>query len=127
MPDRPSFADSDTVGACAYQPLALSGAGSVAAVLGAVRSMWMSLTDAPVALPALSLTVADAERLSPSPVTVLAAGQGPSMPDRPSEHVHCTVTSPRYQPAPFGAVSAAPDRVGAVSSTLRPVTAVDAL
>src|SRR4051794_5700289 len=89
--------------------------------------MWMPLTDAPVALPALSLTVADADKASPSPVTVLAAGQAPSRPDSESEHVHCTVTSPLYQPAPFGAVVVAPLSDGSVSSTFMPFTVVDAL
>src|SRR6266545_2754296 len=73
-----------------------------------------------VALPALSLTDALAERSSPSPVIVLVAGQPSARPDSSSEQVQATVTSCAYQPSPFGAVVAAPSE-GAVSSTLIPV------
>jgi hypothetical protein len=78
--------------------LALSGVGSVAVVIGGVRSMWIPLTDAEVPLPALSLTNAEAPRLAPSPVTVLSAGHLPSIPDSASEQLQATVTSPAYQP-----------------------------
>src|SRR5688572_340784 len=78
-------------------------------------------------LPARSQTVALAERLAPSPVTVLAAGQAPASPDSISEQVHWTTTSPLYQPLPFGAVVAVPLRLGAVLSTLMPATVAMAL
>src|SRR3954468_4159322 len=78
----------------------------------------MPLTVRVVWLPALSVTVAVAERLSPAPLMRLSAGQSPAMPDSVSEQLQCTVTSPLYQPLPFGAVVAAPVRVGAVLSML---------
>src|SRR4051794_7201081 len=87
----------------------------------------MPLTEAVLVLPALSLTVALADRLLPCPLMVLSAGQCPSTPDRSSEQVQVTVTSPWYQPLPFGAVVAAPDSDGAVSSMLMPARLVDAL
>src|SRR5687767_3308010 len=82
----------------------------------------MPVTDAAVALPALSLTDAPAERSAPSPVTVASAGAGPARPDRASPAVQRTVTSPRYQPLAFGAVAGAPLSVGAVVSTSIPPT-----
>src|SRR4051794_36209259 len=89
----------------------------------------MPVTDAEVLLPALSLTLAAAPRLSPSPVTVLSDGHAPApaMPESLSPHVQLTVTLPLYQPSAFGCVVAAPDRLGAVSSTLMSSTVVEAL
>src|SRR4051812_11395717 len=81
----------------------------------------MPLRVAPLVFPALSLTDAPADRSSPSPVTVLFAGAFPSMPDSASLADHVTVTSPLYQPLPFGAVVAAPLSSGSVLSTLTPV------
>src|SRR4051794_5626483 len=83
----------------------------------------MPVTVAAVALPALSVTDAPAERLLPSPVMVLSAGAAPSpvRPDRASPAAQWTVTSPLYQLLPFGAVVAEPLSVGAVVSTLTPV------
>src|SRR5438094_4083670 len=98
-------------------------AGASELVLGAVRSILMPATVALVVLPALSLTEALAERLSPSPAMVLSSGRvAGSRPERPawSAAVQWTVTSPLYQPAPFGCVVAAPASEGAVSSTLMP-------
>src|SRR5690349_4403155 len=69
-----------------------------------------------VSLPATSRTVAWAVRPAPSPVIVLSPGALPSRPDRPSDAVQWTVTSPAYQPLPFGAVVGAPARDGAVVS-----------
>src|SRR5690348_98472 len=52
-----------------------------------------------------------------------SAGQVPAtMPDSPSLHDQATVTSPLYQPFTLGAAVAAPVSVGAVSSTLMPLT-----
>src|SRR6478736_1879070 len=81
----------------------------------------MPLTVAALVLPARSETEAAADRSSPSPVIVLSAGAAPSRPERASAADHFTVTSPVYQPSPFGAVVAAPLRVGSVLSTSTPV------
>src|SRR5690348_8494995 len=89
--------------------------------------MCSPVTDAELSLPALSLTFAVAERLLPSPVTTLSVGQVPSMFDSASEQVQRTVTSPLYQPLPFGPVVGEPEIVGAVLSTLMPLTVVDAV
>src|SRR6476661_8648566 len=94
--------------------------GALAEVDGAVRSILMSETVAVDELPARSETLADAERLSPSLVITLSAGHAPSMPERASLHVQWIVTSPWYQPFPFGAVVGAPLMIGAVLSTLIP-------
>src|ERR687886_308180 len=109
MPDRLSVPVSVTWTGPAYQPLG-SGSGTLAEVLGAVRSILMPLTVAFVVLPALSLTEALVERLSPSVVTVLLslAGAVPSavqllMPDSASEQVKVTVTSALFQPLAFAA------------------------
>src|SRR2546422_9061694 len=106
----------------AYQPDGNVGSGALAVVTGAVRSISRPLTVPVVWLPALSATLADADRLSPSPMTMLSAGQVPSMPDSASEQVQCTVTLPLYQPLLVGALVGAPDRVGGVLSTLMPLT-----
>src|SRR4051794_14443818 len=126
-PERVSAPVSETVGPDLYQPLLLSTGGRLTVVVGAVRSTRMPVTLAVVELPALSLTVASAPRSAPSPVTVLFAGQPPSIPERSSEQVQCTVTSPLYQPVPFGPVVAAPVSTGAVLSTLMPVTVYEAV
>src|SRR5436305_4168872 len=97
--------------------------GASDVVVGAVRSMWIADTVASETFPARSATLCEADKLSPSPVTVESPGQAPLMPERSSWHVHCTRTSSRYQPAAFGAVVGAPVSAGAVSSTLIPVTA----
>src|SRR4051812_31851168 len=95
---------------------------------GAVRSMWMPPTVADVALPALSDTAAVADNCWPSPPTTVSAGTvAGSTPDVASAAVHCTVTSPWYQPAPLGSVLGAPVRVGAVASKLMSPTAVEAV
>src|SRR5688500_6235213 len=79
--------------------------------------MLMPSTLALATLPARSLTEALAPRFSPSPVTVLLAGHVPSIPDPVSEQVQATVTSPLFQPLPFGAVVALPSRAGEVLSS----------
>src|SRR5918912_2267451 len=119
MPDRPSVPVSVTWTGPTYQPLS-SGAGTLAEVLGAVRSILTPLTVRLAVLPALSLIEALADRLSPSPAIMLLVGHRPSRPDRASPHVQATVTSAVYQPAAFGWVVAAPLRVGAVLSMLIP-------
>src|SRR5689334_4309513 len=81
----------------------------------------MPLTVELTVFPALSLTEAVVDRASPSLVRVLSAGVAPSIPERASPAVHCTVTSPLYQPLLLGAAVAAPLRVGSVLSTLIPV------
>jgi len=101
----------------AYQPLS-GGAGTSAEVLGAVRSILTPARLLLVELPALSLIEALAERLSPSPVMVLAAGQPPARPDGASEQVQSTVTSPAYQPPALALVVGAPLRAGATLSML---------
>ena len=72
--------------------------------------------------PALSAVLAEAERFSPSPVIALSDGHDPSMPERASAQVHSTLTSLRYQPAPFGLEVGAPLIVGSVLSMLRSLT-----
>ena len=104
-----------------YQPLSGSSVVSTV-VVGAVRSILMPPTVVVVSLPALSATVADAERSSPSPVIVASPGAAPSRPERASEAVQCTVTSPLYQPSAFGSEVAAPLSDGAVLSMLMPAT-----
>ena len=91
-------------------------------VVGAVRSILMPPTVFVVSLPALSATVADAERSSPSPVIVASPGAAAARPERASEAVQCTVTSPLYQPAAFGSEVAAPLSDGAVLSMSMPAT-----
>src|SRR3982751_5415953 len=96
-PERLSVAVNFTVTSPVCQPV-----GALAVVVGSCRSILMPLTVAPVVLPALSVTEAPAERLLPSPVSVLSAGAAPARPDRASAAVQRTVTSPLYQPLPFG-------------------------
>ncbi len=97
-PDRLSEALRVTSTLVLFQP-----EGAVAVVLGVVPSILRPLTVALAVLPALSPTEALAERLLPSPVTTLLAGQAPSpaMPERLSLQVQATVTSPVYQPLVF--------------------------
>ena len=81
---------------------------------GAVRSILMPVTDAgSLVLPALSVMVTGpAPRLLPSPVIGAVGGLGAgSMPESASSPTHVTVTSPLYQPAPFGSAGT-PTRVG---------------
>src|SRR5690348_10468626 len=99
----------------------------MAFVTGTARSILIPDTVVVVELPARSVTVAEADRLSPSPVTVESAGHVPSMPDRASEHVQWTTTSPRYHPPAFGWVVTAPVRTGLVLSMSMPPTVVESL
>src|SRR5215211_7685618 len=85
-------------------------------VVGGVRSILMAPTFFAVSLPALSATVADAESASPSPVIVSSPGAAVARPERASEAVQCTVTSPLYHPAALGADVTAPLSDGAVLS-----------
>src|SRR4051794_25837585 len=81
--------------------------------------MWIADTVPVAGFPAMSATVADADKLSPSPVMTEFAGQAPvGMPESASLQVQWTTTSPAYQPLAFGVVVAAPVITGAVSSTL---------
>ena len=71
-------------------------------VVGAVRSIFTAgLLVAVVERPAPFLTVWALVKLVPSPVIVVSAG-GVGMPDSGSDAVQWTVTSPLYQPFPFG-------------------------
>ena len=99
-----------------YQPLA-GTCGTLAVVVGAVRSILIPSTVAVVTLPATSLIDALAPRFSPSPATVLSVGQLPSMPEPASEQVQATVTSPAYQPLALGLVVTLPVSVGGVLSS----------
>ena len=59
----------------------------------------------------------------PSPLMIEFAGHvGASTPDNASAHVQWIVTAVLYQPFAFGDVVGAPDSVGAVLSTLMPLT-----
>ena len=78
----------------------------------------MPSTVALALLPATSSTDADVDSAAPSPVITLSAGHVPAMPDNSSVHVQWIVTSPVYQPFPFGGVVGAPLMVGAVLSML---------
>jgi hypothetical protein len=111
----------------AYQPLG-SGSGRLIFVCGSVRSILIPATDADCELPALSETLADAPRLSPSPAMTLSAGAVPgSTPERSSDAVQWIATSPLYQPFAFGSVVAVPARSGGVRSMLIPPTVVVAV
>src|SRR3954451_15350868 len=113
MSDRLSWAARPTVTWLFTQPVGTF----VAEVAGAVRSILMPPTVAMVVWPALSLTEAEAERLLPSPVTTVSAGQA-TTPDRLSAQVQWTVTSPLNQPLAFGVPTTVPEMVGGVVSTL---------
>src|SRR5919202_3557962 len=122
MSDRLSLAARPITTWLFTQPL-----GTFAAeVDGAVRSILMPLTVAVARWPALSFTVAEADRLLPSPFTTVSAGQA-TTPDRLSAQVQCTVTSPVNQPLLFGVPTIAPKMVGAVLSTLTTGVVTDAL
>src|SRR4051812_4973872 len=108
MPERPSVAAKVMVTAWFVQP-----DGAEITVIGAMRSIFRPETVADWPLSARSLTDPVADSWSPSPSTVLSAGHAPgSMPDSASEQVQATAMSPRYQPAPLGAVVAAPEMTG---------------
>src|SRR5690348_3280303 len=97
-----------------------------AVVVGAVRSILMLPTVALAVLPALSLTEAAADRLLPSPLTTVSAGQA-TTPERLSAQVQWTVTSPVNQPLPFGVLTMLPLMVGLVLSTLTDGVVTEAL
>ena len=73
MPERLSLGDSVKLTSALYHPLVRSP-DTEAAVVGAVRSIWMPLTVVVVVLPAWSVHVAVADRLPPSPATLESAG-----------------------------------------------------
>src|SRR3954447_29204 len=75
-----------------------------------------------VALPALSLSDALAERLFPSPSIVRSAGQSPATPESSSAQFQPMTTSPWSQPLSFGASLAAPCSDGGVLSMSMPLT-----
>ena len=101
-----------------YQPFR-NAAGTVAVVFGAWRSILMPSTDAVREFPALSETVADAPRSSPSPVSSSSPGTvAGSTPESASPVVQWIVTSPLYQPYAFGLAVGAPESVGFVRSML---------
>src|SRR6476619_96465 len=77
----------------------------------------MPSTVAEAVWPALSVTLAEADRSLPSPLTTELAGQS-TTPDRLSAQVQWTVTAPEYQPLAFGVPTTSPVIVGAVLSTL---------
>src|SRR5689334_15114788 len=113
MSERLSVACSPTVTAVLTQPPGTP----VAEVAGALRSILIPVTVAVVAWPALSVTVALADRFDPSPPTSVSAGQA-TTPERLSSQVQWTVTSLLNQPLPFGVPTTLPVMVGAVLSTL---------
>src|SRR3712207_5986969 len=98
MPDRLSFPVRVTSTASPYQP-ALFGSVTLAVVVGLVTSILMPSTFLRAVLPATSSQLAGADRLSPSPDTMVSAGCVPLTPEPPvSVHVQLTVTSPLCQP-----------------------------
>ena len=103
-------------------------AGATASVVGAVRSILTAGLVADFALSALSLTDALAVRLRPSPPMTLSPGTVAALiPESASVADQWIVTSPLYQPAPFGELVGAPLRLGAVLSMLNGPTEPDAL
>src|SRR6476619_1113272 len=116
MPERSSVALRWTVTSAVCHPV---GASDV--VTGATRSMLTGSLVPIVVLPARSLTAAVAVSPVPLPVITESAGQA-AMPESASLHVQWIVTSPLYQSLPLGLVVGAPVIVGAVSSTLMPVS-----
>ena len=114
-PDRLSLASRVKLTSALYHPLVRSPA-TEAAVVGAVRSIWMPLTVVVVLLPALSVQVAVADRLPPSPVTIESPGWAAG-PDNGSVQVQSTVTSPVCHP-----LENEPLSTGAVLSMLMPET-----
>src|SRR2546421_3065969 len=121
-PARLSDALKWTVKSALRQP---TGASEL--VTGAVRSILMWSTVALDSLSARSETDAEADSADPSPLITLLAGHEPAIPESASLHVQWIVTSPAYQPFPFGAVVGAPLIVGAVLSMLSGPTVVLAL
>ena len=89
----------------------------MADVVGAVPSILMPSTVADAVWPARSVTLAEADRSLPSPLTTESVGQAMT-PDRLSAQVQWTVTSPVNQPLPFAVLTTLPVMVGAVLSTL---------
>src|SRR4051794_12441857 len=122
MSDRLSLAASPTVTGALTQPPGTP----VTEVAGAVRSTLMPSTVAEAVWPALSVTLAEADRSLPSPSTTESAGQA-TTPDRLSAQVQWTVTSPVNQPSPFGVPRTLPVMVGAVLSTLTSGVVIEAL
>src|SRR4051812_45835520 len=120
MPESVSVHTKSTVTSPLYQPAALGAVVGLPVIVGAVRSMWMPLTDADVVLPALSaIETGPAPRSEPSPAIVVSAGcVAASIPDRPSAPVQWIVTSPLYQPAALAAVVAESLSAGGVRSML---------
>src|SRR5690349_18621277 len=112
MSERLSLAVSPTVTGALSQPPGIL----VVEVVGAVRSILMPSTVAEAVWPALSETLAEADRSLPSPVTTASAGQA-ATPDRLSAQVQWTVTSPVNQPFAFGVPTTLPVMVGEVLST----------
>src|SRR5690348_2895099 len=87
-------------GGLLYQPAALAVPMTVAAMLGAVRSMLMPVTVAVELFPARSVAVPLADWLVPSPLRVCCSGQV-LMPERASAQVNVTVTVWLAHPCPF--------------------------
>src|SRR3954452_9335173 len=93
-----------------------------------VRSILRRVIDPLPSLPALSLILAKAPRLRPSPLTVLLAGWvAGSMPDSPSTPVQAIDTSPRYHSPPLESPVGVPVREGAVLSMLILSTVIEFL
>jgi hypothetical protein len=88
-----------------------------AVIVGASLSMSMSFTDVLALLPALSTAVPLTAWFASLVVSVWSGPQD-AMPDGASPHVNATVTSPLFQPAPFGAGEREPLIVGTVASRL---------
>src|SRR5919108_468283 len=88
-----------------------------ATIVGAVRSTLIPLTEAVAWLPARSVTVSDADWLTPSP-NVDAVAQPLIKPESESPQEYVTVTGVLFQPSAFGATLRVAVTVGAVSSML---------
>src|SRR4051794_9018772 len=98
--------------------------GAETSVLGAVLSILTASLVALVVLPALSLTDAETVWPSPSEASTTSAGFSPKRPESASSADQVCVTSVLYQPFSLGRVAGAALRLGAVLSTLMPLTVV---
>src|SRR5205823_2746877 len=104
-PASGSEAERVTVTGPLFQPEAFGAGDGVALVTGGVRSILMPATVTLPVLPATSIALPVALRLAPSPVTTTGSVSD-ATPESASAALNVTVTSPLFQPFPFGAGAA---------------------